>query len=378
MLAHDEESIGPASVDFADATLPADATYFTLAAIDTMSPPNESLQTDTYGVATGTHNVLIVDGFDRTESSGSWHEPRHPFGFVHGRSLAPAGVGFSTTTNEAIAAQRVRLEDYDAVVWILGDESTRDETFSATEQLRVRAYLESGGNLFVSGSEIAWDLGSQGSTTDQTFLRDYLKVSYAGDDSGNLTARGAAAGIFDGVAPFSYGSSPYEEDWPDYFTAVAGGQPALQYGNGLLAGVQFEGPFGNSSATGRLVVMGFPFETISSRAIQDELLRRTMAFFFPELVAVDAMVSSSFTLSRAYPNPFSVETSFDVTLPEPGRVRLAVYDVLGREVALIADREFSRGEYRFTWSPERLAAGVYMCRLEFDRLVHTVPVVLVR
>ncbi|MBT8399680.1 MAG: T9SS type A sorting domain-containing protein, partial [Rhodothermia bacterium] len=377
-LAHDERSLGPDAVDHVAPTVPATATYYHAAAVDTLSPPNESLQTDVYGVAAGNRRVLIVDGFDRTESSGSWNEPRHTFGFVHGRSLAVAGVGFSTASNEAVAEQRVRLEDYDAVVWMLGDESTRDETFSSVEQSLVRSYLESGGNLFVSGSEIGWDLGNRGSTSDQAFLSDYLKVTYSGDDSNSLTARGTTAGIFSGMTLFSYGSSPYEEDWPDYFSVAGGGEAALTYGNGLLAGVQYEGPFEGSAETGRLVLMGFPFETISSRTVQDEIMQRTMGFFFPEIVGTDGSETFALTLHEAYPTPFSDVTTFSFALPRPGRVRLSVFDVLGREVAAVANDDFGRGEHRLTWSPGELASGVYLCRLDFERSVRTTSIVRVR
>jgi hypothetical protein len=374
----DEQSIGPSALDYTDPTAPMEATYFYVAAVDTASPPNESVQTDVYGVAPGEYAVLIVDGFDRIESSGSWHEPWHTFGFVHGRSLATAGAGFATATNEAVAAERVTLEDYDAVVWLLGDESTRDETFSNTEQLRVRSYLEAGGNLFVSGSEIAWDLGSRGSASDQAFLRDYLKVTYAGDDSGNLTARGTDTGIFADMGPFSYGSSPYTEDWPDYFNTSGGAESALVYGNGLLAGVQYEGTFGAGTEAGRLVLFGFPFETISSREIQDEIFRRVMGYFFPGPVSVEEISGTILEMRSAYPSPFRDATTLAFSLPEPGHVLLVVYDALGRQVAELVNGHLPRGEHRIVWSPAVLASGVYVGRLEHEGSVRITTLVKVR
>jgi hypothetical protein len=377
-LAIDEQSLGPATQSYTGSFSAGEATYYYVAAVDTVVPPNESFQTDVYGVAAGTKRVLILDGFDRTESSGSWNQPWHTFGFVHGRSLAPTGVGFSSTSNDAVVGQRVRLEDYDAVVWILGDESTNDETFSAAEQIMVAAYLEAGGNLFVSGSEIAWDLGNRGSSTDKAFLRDYLKVDYAGDDSGSLTARGTASGIFSGISSFSYGTSPYAEDWPDYFNATAGGVPALVYGNGLTAGVQYEGSFGTSSETGRMVLLGFPFETITARAVQDEIIRRTVGFFFPELVSVAVDPEEILELTAAFPSPFNEQTTFAFTLPRPGEARLAVFDILGREVAELMRGRLPQGQHQVTWTPGSAAAGAYIGRLYFGGAVRTTTVIRVR
>ena len=48
----------------------------------------------------------------------------------------------------------------------------------------MKAFLDEGGNLLVSGSELAWDLDYRGNTTDKAFLSDYLKVAYAADAPG--------------------------------------------------------------------------------------------------------------------------------------------------------------------------------------------------
>ena len=61
-------------------------------------------------------------------------------------------------------AGRVSAADYDVLVWILGEESTVDETFSAAERTLVQNFLSvPGRGLFVSGSELAWDLDNNDS-----------------------------------------------------------------------------------------------------------------------------------------------------------------------------------------------------------------------
>jgi hypothetical protein len=364
---YDEALIGPDQVSFADPSAPVEATFYFVAAVDTVRPPNESLKSDVYGASlTGERHILIVDGFDRTEASGSWHDTWHDFAADHGESLGRVGFGFSSATNEAVREGRVGLTSYDAVFWVLGDESTRDETFSEEEQARVKAYLESGGRLFVSGSEIAWDLGARGTPSDVAFLGEYLKVGYQGDDAGILTARGVPGSIFDGLRSFSYGSSPYEEDWPDYFTAGSGAVAAMTYGNGnLVAGIQYAGPFGASSAEGRLVVLGFPFETIGSAAVRDEIVDRVTRFFFPSVVGTDAPDTPDLQLMPAHPNPFAWSTTMSFSLPHSGRARLSVFDVLGRRLAVLADEEYPAGVHHVSWGPSDVAAGVYLFRIEF-------------
>ncbi len=66
---------------------------------------------------------------------------------------------------------------------------------------------------------------------------------------------------------------------------------------------------------------------------------------------------------------FAATTQFGYTLSQPGRHRLVVYDVQGRQVALIADRAQGAGQYTGRWDGRdtrggELPSGVYFLRLE--------------
>jgi hypothetical protein len=62
----------------------------------------------------------------------------------------------------------------------------------------------------------------------------------------------------------------------------------------------------------------------------------------PSIAEPDANVPSVFALS-AYPNPFNPTTQIEFDTPRPGNVRLAIFDLLGREVALLLDQEMTAG-----------------------------------
>ncbi|MGB5873149.1 MAG: hypothetical protein WBH56_05470, partial [Bacteroidota bacterium] len=238
----DENVLEPGVTSISYENIMSGTVFFRLTAIDSASPPNESVASDIYGMRLNTSSTgaLLVDGFDRTEASGSYHLESHPFAMTHG---FPLPLDFNTCANDAVIDGSVDLTGYDIVVWVLGDESANDETFSSAEQGLVRTYLEQGGNLFVTGSEIAFDLDRVSGPTaaDRAFLHDYLKVSFAGDDSEIYAVEGATGSWFQ---PFSlrYGvtaeGSPYEEDWPDYFNQVNGSEAGFHYGTqgGALAG----------------------------------------------------------------------------------------------------------------------------------------------
>ncbi len=67
-----------------------------------------------------------------------------------------------------------------------------------------------------------------------------------------------------------------------------------------------------------------------------------------------------FRLSRNYPNPFNPSTRLTFSLPESAVVSLVVHDVLGREVAIVAQGQYAAGVHTATWNASHLASGVYV------------------
>lgn len=80
----------------------------------------------------------------------------------------------------------------------------------------------------------------------------------------------------------------------------------------------------------------------------------------------------------AYPNPSEGRTTLRVTLPTAGRVRLAIYDVLGREVTVVVDEELAAGAHVAAFDGATLPAGPYLVRLTAGGAVLTGRLTLVR
>ncbi len=72
---------------------------------------------------------------------------------------------------------------------------------------------------------------------------------------------------------------------------------------------------------------------------------------------------SSFRLMQNYPNPFNPSTAISFQLSAVSYVSLEIYDVLGREVATLADDKETVGLHTVTWNASRYASGVYFYRL---------------
>lgn len=71
------------------------------------------------------------------------------------------------------------------------------------------------------------------------------------------------------------------------------------------------------------------------------------------------------------PNPFTARTRVEFTVPRAGEIELAVYDVEGRRVALLAQGPFPAGRHQVEWRASGVAAGIYFCRLRLGAAVAT-------
>lgn len=89
-------------------------------------------------------------------------------------------------------------------------------------------------------------------------------------------------------------------------------------------------------------------------------------------------IPNSIRLDQNYPNPFNPATTIQYSLPENQRVKLAVYDMLGREVAVLADGIRSAGEHMASWDASNLSSGIYIYSLQTESSRMTRKMTLVK
>jgi hypothetical protein len=279
--------------------LPMDETlYFQIAAYNA---GGESLPSNVVGVrlsANGQNRHVIINGFERNDRNQSptryfahglngnvtLVRPRqiNAFDYViqHGEALAAADIHFDSGDNTALLAGDLDVSDYFGLYWFLGRESLRDETFTDAEQVLVADFLDAGGRLFLSGANISFDLGANGSITDQHFLTNYLTIAYASADAGELNATPVDMQLFDGIGSMALddgSGATYRVAFPDVYHARTGSTAALVYGSHAdgtaVAGITHTGIW-------RSVVLAFPFETIISASVREQMLVRVVHDFF--------------------------------------------------------------------------------------------------
>ena len=88
-------------------------------------------------------------------------------------------------------------------------------------------------------------------------------------------------------------------------------------------------------------------------------------------------------LGQNVPNPFNAATRIGVFLPSEGKVTLTIHNVLGQQVAILADGVLAGGGHEFTWEGKdgqdrAVPTGVYFYTLRFDDVVVSKKMVVVK
>ena len=90
-------------------------------------------------------------------------------------------------------------------------------------------------------------------------------------------------------------------------------------------------------------------------------------------------VPDRFSLQQNYPNPFNPSTTIKFGVPvsvETQNIKLTVYDITGKEIAVLLDEPLSAGSYEVVWNSSGYASGVYFYRLTAGSFSETKKMVL--
>jgi hypothetical protein len=74
-------------------------------------------------------------------------------------------------------------------------------------------------------------------------------------------------------------------------------------------------------------------------------------------------IPDKFNLSQNYPNPFNPVTKVDFSIPKKGFVTIKIFDILGKEVDELVNKEFSAGTYSVSYDASKLSSGTYFYKL---------------
>ena len=356
-----------------------------------------SPQTELMGVIPSTGNIkcLIINGFDRVNGTNN------TFDYIkqHGSAFHTQGYPFDNATNEAVIEGAIDLNNYEVVDWILGEEGTATSSFIGSEQDLVESFLENGGFLFVSGSEIGYDLSSQGNASDNQFFQNYLKANYisdaAGGHQGTYSGYGVTNSLFDGISNITFDNGThgtYDVDWPDGIKPVNGAEICVKFDDvdydtrgGMC--VSYTGTFGNSSENGGVIFLSVGFETIYPQSKRDQLLDRILNLYETELVIVNkpqVTLPEELSIHAMYPNPTNSSLTLEFfSYVNRKTAQIKIIDILGREVKTMDIPLMDEHKNTWVWDglddfKTELPTGIYILTLTSGQTIESRKITLLK
>ncbi|MFA3781800.1 fibronectin type III domain-containing protein [Melioribacteraceae bacterium 4301-Me] len=208
--------------------------------------------------------------------------------FIHGKTIVANGYSFVSSSDEAVWNGYVNLSKYKFVDFIMGEEKETPwqsnyanikygeqfKAFPYSLQKKISEYLNSGGNIFVSGSYIGTDLfwNKGNDNKDVVFGKNYLRYKLSTDHAVRIGKVYANSDIvfpngFEIDFNTSLNDSIYAVSAPDALGEINGSKTILRYSESDTgAGVAYKENYG-------VVAFGFPFETILDYKKQTEVMK---------------------------------------------------------------------------------------------------------
>lgn len=93
---------------------------------------------------------------------------------------------------------------------------------------------------------------------------------------------------------------------------------------------------------------------------------------------VSSNIPSNFELYQNYPNPFNPVTRIRYDLPKTAFVKLAVYDVLGREIVVLVNEQLKPGIYEYEWDASNISSGVYFYKITASEFISVKKMILLK
>ena len=232
--------------------------------------------------------------------------------------------------------------------------------------------------------------GYQGSYGPGDFIYDYLKIDQS---LGSLDA------LFNGAIGIETG---YSNIFVDSAKILASNQYHLKTIESIepssvgTAIFKYETMFDSTSSQGSLkgksvgveyigtdykaVTLSFPLYYMNLSEAK-ELTEYILINKFEEVMPVEKdenVLPSEYSLSQNYPNPFNPTTNIEFNLPVSSFVKLVLYDILGKEIAVLVNNDISAGSYNVNFDATGLPSGVYFYRLEAGEQIITKKMILMK
>jgi hypothetical protein len=258
----------------------------------------------------------------------------------------------------------VDLTGYKYVIWNLGNSLPALENFDVTFLID---YLNAGGNLFIAGQDLGYDIHEISSNNSSKFFYSvYLDALYIENTDSSTSIETISGNPV--LNNFSFTLNDIYDLSPDAIQSKRGRSiPVLKFSesdnNAMLV-------YNRNDA--KIAYLSVGLEQISSEEAQDTLMNAVMKWFDTPTGIEDGktvkQLPEEFSLSQNYPNPFNPATTIKYQIPKNKKrktinVKLTVYDILGKEIATLVNENKTPGYYNVIFNADNLHSGIYYYRL---------------
>ena len=92
----------------------------------------------------------------------------------------------------------------------------------------------------------------------------------------------------------------------------------------------------------------------------------------------ESSLPTQYALQQNYPNPFNPATTIEYSIPQQSPVTVKIFDLLGREVAVLVNEEKDAGRYSVQWNAAAMPSGIYFYRLQTGQFTEAKRMILMK
>lgn len=213
-----------------------------------------------------------------------------------------------------------------------------------------------------------------GETTDASFNVNYVTVKYSAagapiwssfyNGTGNGEDVASSIGLVSSNSVVVTGKSWGTSDTYDYATVRYNKDSGVQNQVNIYSftGTSYDIAMDIAvTPTNKVIITGFS-ELVIDNAANMSYISTTSLDFSSELTTANT-TPYRYSLHQNYPNPFNPSTTISFELAAGNNVKLAIYDMLGRESSVLVNQYLSAGSYTINFTNSNLASGIYFYRL---------------
>ena len=259
---------------------------------------------------------------------------------------------------------------------------------------------------YTSAGDSAWVRRYEGAVNGQDEANDI-----AVDDSGNVYVTGTSVGTFSDYATIKYNSAGTQQ-WVaryhgpfntsnDYahsialsangFIYVTGGSQISSLSTTDIATIKYNasgeqqwlksynGPDSQGDIGYHIAVYDTDYIYVSGNSTGLASSTDYLTVKYEKLTGISSISSNvpdRFHLYQNYPNPFNPSTKIKFDIPQSGNVKLRIFDLIGREIAMLVNGDLTAGSYEYEWNASSYSTGIYFYDIQTETHRETKKLVL--